>query len=543
MRATDDLARQNMVDAVITGGTIVDGTGLAPFRADLALDQGRIRIVSDASTLPTRRTIKADGLVVAPGFIDAHSHNDLVAVTGAGLNDKVSQGVTTEVFGNCGFSAFPVSDLNAHLAPDLMSLIAPKQIERSAGVAWSGWAAFASAVRKAGCQSNVVGQVGHIMLRSAVMGMAMRAPHETELRAMQSLLAQSLVEGASGLSFGLMYHPSSYAEKDEIRALCQVAADHGALVSVHLRGYDLATLASSMEEMLSVAEATGVRLQLSHLSPTGTDAQELTESMLELVDRSSERGVDVSIDRYPYEQGMSRLALIFPKWVVADSLERMLERLSDPGLIARMSVEIDRFVQAIGYDQIVLMRNCDPALIGKSLLEVSVLLAISPAAAAVHVMRDSAGAAGIVLTLSTMQTQEKVIRHCLCMVGSDGMPALGGTHPRTFGTFARIAGPFVRRGVLSLENAVYKMTGLTAQRFGLIDRGQVKDDFIADLVLFDPQRIGDRSTFEDSYAVADGVHEVIVAGESVYRGGQSLSAYPGAVLTCRVGRSSTGHVQ
>lgn len=532
-----------MVDTVIVGGTIVDGTGLASFRADLAIDQGRIRIVPDASVLPARRIIAANGLVVAPGFIDAHSHSDLVAVTGAGLNDKVSQGVTTEVFGNCGFSAFPVSDVNAHLAPDLMSLIAPKQIERSAGTAWSGWAAFASAVRKAGCQANVVGQVGHIMLRSAVMGMAMRAPREAELREMERLLAQSLVEGASGLSFGLMYHPSSYAEKNEIRALCQVAADHGAFVSVHLRGYDLSTLASSMEEMLWAAETTGVRLQLSHLSPTGTDAQELTDSMLVQVDRSRARGVDVSIDRYPYEQGMSRLALIFPKWVVADSTEKMMERLSDPEQIAQMNVEIDRFVHSIGYDQIVLMRNCDPEWIGKSLLEMSVLLAVSPAEAAVHVMRDSVGAAGIILTLSTMKTQEKVLQHCLCMVGSDGMPALGGTHPRTFGTFARIAGPFVRRGVLSLENAVHKMTGLTAQRFGLTDRGQVKDNFIADLVLFDPQRIGDRSTFEDSYAVAEGVHEVIIAGESVYRAGRPLAARPGSVLTCRVGRSSANYVQ
>ncbi|MFM0133020.1 N-acyl-D-amino-acid deacylase family protein [Paraburkholderia sediminicola] len=529
-----------MVDCLIMGGTIVDGTGRPPYRSDLAINRDRIQILRDVVMPQAKRIVHAEGLAVAPGFIDIHSHNDLVAVMGARLNDKVSQGVTTEIFGNCGFSAFPVTSRNAHLTPDLMSLIAPRKLDLEQGVGWADWASFQAAVLEAGCQANVVGQVGHIMLRSAVMGMALRLPTAEELTEMKVLLENCLQQGASGLSFGLMYHPSSYAEKAEIQSLCQVAAEHGAVVSVHLRGYDVSTLISSMDELISVADVTGVRLQLSHLSPTGRDAQGLAGAMLDAIDRAVARGVDVALDRYPYEQGMSRLGLIFPKWVVSGGSEEMLRRLSSDAEIARMTPEIDSFVRPIGYDQIIINRNCEHELIGKSILDISRMMGLSPAAAAAKLMHDSEGLAGIVLTLSTMATQRRVIKHCLCMVGSDGMPSLEGTHPRTFGTFPRVLGPFVRSGILSIEEAIAKMTSLPARRFGLEARGEIQDDFVADLVLFDPAIIVDESTFDEPYCFASGIHEVFVGGKSVHRKGENLDVLPGTVLTGRVSRAD-GH--
>jgi N-acyl-D-aspartate/D-glutamate deacylase len=242
------------------------------------------------------------------------------------------------------------------------------------------------------------------------------------------------------------------------------------------------------------------------------------------------------MDRYPYEKGMSRLGLIFPKWVVADSTEAMLQRLSDASEVSRMSPEIDAFVEHIGYDKIKLVRNCDPQFVGKSLLETADILGVAPAQAAVKIMHDSVASAAIILTLSTMATQERVVQHDLCMIGSDGIPSLEGTHPRTFGTFPRILGPFVRKGILSLESAVHKMTGLPAERFGLAERGRIQDGYVADLVIFDRETIGDRSTFEDPYAVSDGIQEVFVAGQSVHRDGKVLEARPGRVLTCRTNR-------
>lgn len=523
-----------MVECVVTGARIADGSGASLFQSDLIIDNGLLKLVKPGQAPDAKRVISAKGLVAAPGFIDIHSHNDLVAVTKAELSDKVSQGVTTEVFGNCGFSGFPVTAANSHLTQQLTALIAPSRVSVTDDMRWPNWKEFSEAVRHVGTQANVVGQVGHIMLRSAVMGMSMREPNATELLSMQDILAQCLEEGASGLSFGLMYHPSSYAEREEIRALCQVVADHNAFVSVHLRGYDSKSLVTSMNELIWAAEVTGARLQLSHLSPTGRDAQGLTERMLEIVDQAVERGVDVALDRYPYDKGMSRLGLIIPKWVVADSEEAMLERLSDPDTVARMVPEIDAFVEHIGYDQIKLVRNCDPSLVGKTLSEASELMGMSPGTASARIMNDSRGLAGIILTLSTMAAQERVLKHELCMVGSDGIPSLEGTHPRTFGTFARVLGPFVRSGILTLEEAIYKMTGLPAERIGLERRGRIQNDFIADLVLFDPTSIRDESTFEKPYTPSSGIHEVFVAGTSVYRDGKALDAHPGRILTCRI---------
>ncbi|KJC54078.1 hypothetical protein UP10_41155 [Bradyrhizobium sp. LTSPM299] len=528
-----------MVECLITGARVVDGSGTASFPAEVTIDKGYIGVLPVGTSIEADRSIAATGKVVAPGFIDCHSHNDLVAIVAADLNDKISQGVTTEVFGNCGFSAFPVTRENEHLAESLMSLIAPSELGPAHRSGWPSWSKFAAAVEQAGCQGNIIGQVGHLMLRSAVLGMSMRQPDADELGRMCDLLAQCLEEGASGLSFGLMYHPSSYAEQNEINALCEVAARHSSFVSVHLRGYDRKTLVSSMNELISAAESTGVRLQLSHLAPTGRDGQDLTEVMLDTVDQANIRGADVALDRYPYEHGMSRLGLIFPKWVVSDGPEEMLQRLSDPVEIARMSPEIDSFVNSIGYDQIKLIRNCDPQYVGKTLLEISETLEIAPAEAAARLMRDSAGHAGITLTLSTMATQERVIKHCRCMVGSDGMPSLTGTHPRTFGTFPRVLGSFVRKGVLTLEEAVFKMSGLPAERFGLVDRGLIRTGFVADLVIFDPESVGDRSSFASPYDLAGGIQEVFVAGHPVYRDGKTLAARPGQVLTCRT-RSERG---
>lgn len=523
-----------MVDCLIRGGTIVDGSGGALFAADLAITAGRLQVLERGASPIAERIIHCEGMMVAPGFIDVHSHNDLVAVTQAEICDKVSQGVTTEIIGNCGFSAFPSTSENEELAENLMSLITPEKLSEQHRRAWRNWQEFSSALRNEGCQANVVGQVGHMMLRSAVMGMSMRRPAPVQLATMQRLLAESFEQGASGLSFGLMYNPSSYAERNEITELCRTAALHGKFVSVHLRGYDAESLLTSMAELIDAAEETRARLQLSHLSPTGRDAQGLTDQMLDAVDEAIARGVDVALDRYPYEHGMSRLELIFPKWVVSDSPAMMIERLSNRSDLERMYPEIDKFVGSIGYENIKLNRNCDSAFIGKSLHEVSVLLDVAPAAAAAKVMRDSRGFAGIILTLSTMETQERVIQHCRCMIGSDGMPSLRATHPRTFGTFPRVIGPFVSRGVLTLQEAVFKMTGLPAERFGLVERGRIANGFIADVAIFDPNFVTDRSTFESPYQVADGIKEVLVAGETVYRNGEILPARPGRVLTCRI---------
>jgi N-acyl-D-amino-acid deacylase len=507
-----------MLSCLVTGARVADGMGSPLVELSVGITEGRIRILDPEDRPPAGQTIDASGCVLAPGFIDIHSHNDLVAVSGYCLNDKISQGVTTEVVGNCGYSPFPITQKNQAMLDDLLTIISPGHWTP----AWHDWSGYAQKSAQAGCQANLIGQVGHAMLRSAVMGMEMRAPTAPELREMQRLLAHCLDSGASGLSFGLMYHPSGFAEAEEITALCSVAAQHDTFVSVHLRSYSNTGLLPAMQEMIAAAERSGARLLISHLSPAGKHAPHLVQEMFSAVEVAQARGVDIAFDRYPYEHAFSRLSLLFPKWILEGDPAALATRLRDPATIDRVLPDIDQFVAAIGYDCI--------ELTGSQ----SASTGVDPARCAADLLLALGTSAAIILRLSDIPTQKRVLSHSLCMVGSDGVPCLGGTHPRTFGTFARVLGPFVRGAEgLALPNAIYKMTGQPATWLGLRDRGRIANDTIADLVIFDPLQIADRSTFERAYEVSAGIQHVFIGGQPVVTDGKVMNPKLGKILSCR----------
>lgn len=515
-----------MVSWLLKGADIADGLGNPLYRGDVLVANGRIRLLTPDEPVAATRVLDARGLVLAPGFIDIHSHNDLVAASGVYLGDKVSQGVTTEVVGNCGFSAFPITDCNRGLLGELLGIIAPGEwLPR-----WLGWQQYANELEVAGSQTNLMGQVGHAMVRSAVMGMEYRAPTAGELDAMQRLLAENLEQGAAGFSLGLMYHPSGFAEGDEIRALCEVAADRDAFVSVHLRSYDHHGLMTGIEEMVEVAELTGVRLQLSHLSPTGRRGQGLAFDMLAYVDAAVARGVSVAFDRYPYETAYSRLSLLFPQWSLAGGEDAIAERFANDLTLAKILLEVDRFAADIGYESIVFNGEGTQEYCGKSLRDIAEAEGIVPSRCAANILRELGTSAAITLALSRMDTQKRVLSHRLCMIGSDGVPCRGGTHPRTFGTFSRVLGPLVRDGDLSLPVAVHKMSGQPAAWLGLRDRGRIAANAVADLVLFDPETIADQATFAAPYAFSSGIKAVFVAGEPVLMDGALTERRPGKAL-------------
>lgn len=518
-----------MVNWLISGAEVADGS-LGPLkRANVAIKDGRIRVLSPTEHPPAERTLDATNHIVAPGLIDVHSHNDLVAVAGSCLGDKITQGVTTEVVGNCGYSPFPITQKNSDILGELLEIIAPGKWRPN----WRTWSDFAEATNRAGCQANLVGQVGHAMLRSGVLGMDMRKPSSSEVDEMQHLLSKCLNEGASGLSFGLMYHPSGFAQREEIAALCAVAADHHAFVSVHLRSYSATGLLPGMEEMISIAEQTGARLLLSHLSPTGRHSSTVLPEMLTSVEAAQVRGLDVAFDRYPYEHAYSRLSLLVPQWALAGGTDAMVDRLHDTELVTTILAQIDRFVADVGYDCIQLSGVSTGRYRDRTLASIAENTGRTPARCVVEILEELGTAAPIVLKLSDMPTQRRILAHESCMVGSDGIPCLGGTHPRTFGTFSRILGSFVRGGTLSLPQALHKMTGQPASWLGLKDRGVVRDGAVADLIVFDSAKIEDRSTFENPYAPSVGIHAVFVGGEPAVLGGEMTGNMGGQTLTCR----------
>jgi N-acyl-D-amino-acid deacylase len=442
------------------------------------------------------------------------------------LADKVSQGVTTEVVGNCGYSAFPVTDRNRPFLDELLRIISPGP--------WTGefrsWQEYADAVERSGTQVNLVGQVGHALLRSAVLGLDIEPPSQRQLSDMQRLLATSLAEGAAGLSFGLMYHPGSFTQHDELKALCEVVADHGGFVSVHLRSYDHEGLLASIDEMISAAGRTGVRLQFSHLSPTGRVGQTLTEPMLTKIDDAADAGMTVAFDRYPYPDAFSRLSVLFPKWALAGGPDAVNARLDDPEQLKMIASSVEHFLLDVGFDGVIFVGAASGPLRNKSLADIAKETGRPAPYCAATALREMGSATPIRLKLSTMEAQERILQHPLCMVGSDGVPCCGGTHPRTFGTYSRILGPMVRDDKISLPQAIHKMTAQPADWLGLADRGRIQNGAIADLVLFDPDTIVDRSTFDDPYVFSAGIKSVFVAGHEVFRDGEVQDASPGRVL-------------
>jgi N-acyl-D-amino-acid deacylase len=518
-----------MVDVLISAARIADGLGNPLFNADLAIEQGVMRILRSDQTVSAVERIDATGLVLAPGFIDIHAHNDLVAASGVYLDDKVLQGVTTEVNGNCGFSPFPITDRNRHLQNELLSIIAPGKWQGD----WTSWSQYADTVRHCGSPTNIVGQVGHGALRSAVLEMASRDPTTHELREMQHLLDRCLEDGASGLSFGLMYSPSCFAKEKEIAALSEVVTAHQAFVSVHLRSYDQHHLIPSMREMLDAVCGAGARLLLSHLAPSGVSAASAVDPMLELVEAAVADGLDVAFDRYPYEHAFTCLSLLFPKWLLAGDQESVTRRLGEAATEARVAAELDSFIADIGYPNIRLFGSEYGPWNGLSLTELGARLDMIPSVATITALKMHGGSAPITMQLTDMSVQERLVQHPLCMIGSDGVPCRGGTHPRTFGCFARVVGPVVRRGVLTLPQAIHKMTGQPAQWLGLADRGRIQDGVPADLVLFDADTIADERSFADPYAPPAGIHFVFVGGHAVVRNGKATALRPGKMLSPR----------
>ncbi len=511
-----------MVARIVRGATVFDGTGAPPLDVDIAIVGDRLRVLRRGEAIAGAQDIDGTGKVLAPGFIDIHAHDDITPLAGTCLNDKVVQGVTTVVNGNCGFSPFPMNETNRALQSELLSIISPAGWEAK----WTNARGYLEAAVTQGLPTNVIVQVGHGALRSAVMGMAARKATPSELDAMAALLRDGLDQGASGLSFGLMYHPSGYADAEEMYALCRVVADKEAFVSIHLRSYDADHLIAGMEEIADICARTGARLQFSHLCPTGRDGEALVEPMLAVIDNAAARGLDTAFDRYPYQHAFTVVSLLLsPNALAAISGDAP----PDEALLD----EIDARASGYGYAAIRVAGTGYGNRNGASIAEIADARRMRPAQAIIAIAREFGVSAPITIELSSMAVQEQVIRHPSCMVGSDGVPTLEATHPRTFGTFPRVVGPMVRSGVLHLAQAIHKMTGQPAQWLGLTDRGVIREGAYADLVLFDPMTVSDTGSFDDAYAPPLGIELVVLNGEIVFDDGRPAAVRAGRPLSPR----------
>ncbi len=496
------------LDVVVRNGFVVDGTGNPWFRADVGLRGGRIAAVGDLSRAAASRVIDARGLVVSPGFIDVHTHVDDDLIAQPAAENYVSQGVTTVIGGNCGRHAYPLRETLAQLENGRAAL---------------NWGSLA----------------GHNLIREKVMGMRGGPPSADELREMQDLLAGEMEAGAFGLSTGLAYLPGVYSRTEELVALGAVLARFGGLYATHLRNQGRG-ISAAIEEAIAVGEPNGIPVQISHIKLSEEEVWNEIERIIGPVEAARRRGVEVTLDQYPYTAASSGFSSSLPPDVLEGGLEEFLQRMKDPATYERVrSALIARRLTSIrGVNRLRAMKvaSCQayPDYTGKTLEDILLGQGKRPdPAAAADLIIDIVlhGDASAIFFQMDEPDVEQLMRLPYVMVGSDGglqTPGQGVPHPRSYGTFMRVLSRYVReKGILSLEDAVRKMTSLPAQTFRLKDRGLVREGMWADLVVFDPATCADAATYEDPHRTSLGVRAVFVSGEVVWEDGHSTGARPG----------------
>ena len=501
---------QDSFDILIRNGRIIDGTGTPWYEADVGIIGDRIVRIGKMPNARAERIIDASGLVVAPGFIDPHTHALRGIFDVPNAESALLQGVTTLTEGNDGSSPFPV---DAHY----------REIE-ALGIS-PNWSIF----------------VGQGTIRSIVVGAEDRDPTASEMERMKSMVAEAMEQGALGISTGLFYVPGSFTSTEEVIELAKVAAGYGGIYISHMRE-EAYQLLDSVQETIRIGEEADIPVQMTHHKAIGVENWGSSVESLRMVDEARARGIDITIDQYPYTASQTGITALIPQWAQEGGNDAMLARIDSPETRATIKNEV---VAKILYDRgggdpknVFISRNSwDPSMAGKNLAELSMEAGMEPtpenAAEVVFDIVRGGGATAVYHAIGP-QDVDLIMQHPATAIGSDGPVGIfgeGAPHPRQYGTFARVLGYYVReRGIISLEEAVKKMSSQTARRLGIHDRGLLTDGYFADIAVFDADEITDKATFENPHQYAVGMKYVLVNGEVVVENGQHTGRRPGRIL-------------
>ncbi len=498
-------------DLIIRGGRVLDGAGNPWFRADVGVRGTRIAALGDLQGQKAGRILEVDGLVVCPGFIDIHTHcgPDLEDMPGA--DNYLSQGVTTVIGGNCGDHPLPVADVFRRL-------------------------------QKKGIAPNLGLLAGHNTIREKVLGMAMRPPSAGEMSRMKRLVEEEMRAGALGLSTGLSYLPGTYADTEELVELASVAARLGGIYATHLRNQGL-KIREAVEEAILIGERAGLPVQISHIKLANEAVWNKLELVTQPLEAARRRGVEVSFDLYPYTATSSGFTSSFPAWVFEGGAQKFQERIKDPEVMARVREHIIRgrltSIRGINPLQAIIIDRCRafPRYEGLNLEAILSQrgwpLTAESAADLIIDLEKKGGAQAVFFQMDEADV-EAFLRLPWVMIGSDGelqKIGQGRPHPRSYGTFPRVLARYVReKEILSLPEAIQKMTSYPAQVLRLPDRGLVRPGLAADLVVFDPQTISDTATFDNPHSFSQGLTAVLVNGQVVWENGRPTGRRPGKIL-------------
>ncbi len=535
-------------DILIKNGTVIDGTGKQRFPADIGIAKGKIATVNKNLEEDSQHTIDATGHIVCPGFIDIHSHSDMALPFGNRLESTIHQGITTTLIGNCGFSLAPVNEERIELIRKEFDIHSPPG--ESIDVTWRTFEEYLDTIEQSKISSNIAALVGFGAVRIAG-GSAYedRPPTDSEKELMKSYVTEAMKAGAFGMSTGLIYPPQVYASTEEIVALAEVVAEYEGLYFSHIRG-EGETVLEAVKEVIEIVERSGcVGGQIAHHKVAGQHLWGRSKETLRLIDEANKRGISVTCDQYPYDRGSTSLISLLPPWVHVGGVDELLQRLRFPEVRERIVAEMEN--EKADWENIRLEAGWDNIFIasvktekwkdieGVSLSEITKRKGYSDTYTALfELLLDEI--AEVTMTMKSMGDEdiERIMENQYVMVGTDGSGVApegilshGKPHPRYYGTYPRILGRYVReKGVLSLEEAIYKMTGFPAKRLGIADRGILKENNWADIVVFNPETVLDNATYLEPHQFPTGMPYIIVNGTVVVREGIQGTDLPGRVL-------------
>lgn len=529
-------------DLIIKNGYIVDGTGNPWFRADIGINDGKVVKIGNVDSASGYKKIEVKDLVVSPGFIDIHTHSDFSLIVDPRAESKIRQGVTTEVIGNCGFSAAPMRELHRKLLEQYLDPIRFK-VE----LTWSNMGEYLSQLEKQGIAPNVASLVGHGTVRIAVMGFDNRSATDEELEDMKALVAQSMEDGSFGMSTGLAYPPACYSDTRELFELSKVVTKYGGIYVSHIRN-EADTLIESVKEEIDIGKESIIPIEISHLKAAGKANWGKIKKILKIMYETRESGIDITCDQYPYSASCTFLNAIIPTWAHEGGIEKLIARLKDPKVLRRLVTEIEEGipgwenpVKGSGWDKIMIVSIASEknrVLEGKTIAEIAELRGEDPFDVAFDLLIEENGDVMMVEFAMCEEDVQMVMKAPFIMVGSDGSAVTprgilgkGKQHPRSYGTFPRILGKYVREDkILTLQEAIRKMTSLPAQRLGLRDRGLIREGMWADITIFNPREIIDKATYTDPHQFPKGIEYVIINGTLTLEKGNYSGILSGKVL-------------
>lgn len=506
-----------MDKTLFKGVKIYDGSGSKPFYSDLLIEGDKIKCISRDITLDDCEVIDGLGLALSPGFIDTHSHSDLEVFRNKDMQHIIRQGITTELVGQDGSSVAPVYD---EIVDELADNMAPLAGLVHKPYWWRSYGEYLEEVKKANPATRVEGLIGHGTVRMCIMGNDNRKPTEKELEEMKSLVAKSMEEGAKGLSLGLIYPPGSYGDTEELIEICKVVAKYDGIMMVHMRN-EQDRLLESIDEMARVARESRVRLHISHLKALGYRNWGKIEKALEKLQELRGEGLDVTFDQYPYTATCTGLKVIVPMWAYEGGEQGFQNRLKNNEEYKRVLEEVNVNIEARGGAEKILIATVateeNSWMSGKDLKYISEKMKLDPGVAALKILQVEGPSVVAIYFSISEEDVARVMKSPLQGICTDGIVGTH-PHPRAYGSFPRVLGYYCRElGLMEMEEAIRKMTMEPARRLRLWDRGLIREGLSADLVLFDPETIGDNNSYLNPKVYPVGIKTVWVKGEVKFK--------------------------